>query len=302
MGDFETSKGFQDIYMSEPTLCLLRAEYNADLDVRDNILPVDLEKCITLPNGNAKLTLLSSGHMLGAVQVEVETADGLRLGYSGDFQWPLERTISVDALVIDGTYGSPDSVREYSQEEAEERLLELMVRKLRAGPIHIRAHRGTIQRALQLLSGNIDTPIIGSDALCKEVSVYQRFGCAAGSLIALKSPDAKAAIATKKYVRLYRTKGDGFPNQPDGSTIVLSGFLAHKRDPVTEYSERAYSVALSNHADFWGTLEYVRATGAKYVMTDNARMNAVRLALELRERLGIEAEASSNTLRHGWGV
>ena len=34
-------------------------------------------------------------------------------------------------------------------------------------------------------------------------------------------------------------------------------------DPVIEYSERGYSVALSNHADFTGTLDYVAATGAK---------------------------------------
>src|SRR5580692_8082815 len=111
--------------------------------------------------------------MLGSVQVLVETADGARLGYSGDFHWPLEPedVIQCDALVVDSTYGSPRSVRKYSQEQAESCLLELVYAKVKTGPVHIYSHRGTIQRALQLIGGNVAAPIVCSEHLCKEVSV-----------------------------------------------------------------------------------------------------------------------------------
>ena len=66
-----------------------------------------------------------------------------------------------DELVVDSTYGSPLSIRRYSQEEAEWRFLHLVFAKLRTGSVHIQAHRGTIQRAVQLLSTNVDAPLLG---------------------------------------------------------------------------------------------------------------------------------------------
>ena len=63
--------------------------------------------------------------MLGAVQVLVELEDGTRVGYSGDFQWPIEDVIQVDALVVDSTYGKPANVRKFTQGECEERLIEV---------------------------------------------------------------------------------------------------------------------------------------------------------------------------------
>src|SRR6516225_1860497 len=111
MRDFERSKGFQDLYMSEATRSLLVAEFNADIEYRENIIALRHGESFRCPGGG--LTLLSSGHMLGAVQVALETPDGRRLGYSGDFHWPIDDVIEVDELVVDSTYGSEDSVRVY---------------------------------------------------------------------------------------------------------------------------------------------------------------------------------------------
>lgn len=301
MGDFDTSKGFQDLFMSEETLQLLIAEFNADLLIRDNLYPLPARTRHKV--GTCWVTLIPSGHMFGAVQVLVETPDGVRLGYSGDFHWPLEPEdiLQCDALVVDSTYGSPRSVREYSQEQAETCLLELVYAKLKTGPVHIQAHRGTIQRALQLIGGNVGVPIVCSERLCKEVSVYQQFGCALGTVLPLRSPAAKDAISSGAYVRLY-SKGDKVPVQLDrGVGITLSAYMARRNDPVMEYTERAYRVALSNHADFRGTLEYVHATKAKYVVTDNTRTHGVELAEAIRERLGVDARPSSNFQSHEWG-
>lgn len=301
MVDFDTSKGFQDLIMSEATHGLLIAEFNADLVVRDNLHP--LPHGAPRKFGQTSVELLSSGHMLGAVQVVVETAGGARLGYSGDFSWPLEQrnVINCDALVVDSTYGSPESIRRYSQDEAEARFLELVLSKVRMGPIHIRSHRGTIQRALQIIGENVQVPVLCSDHLCKEVAVYQRFGSVLVEPMAISSAAAKAALAERRYVRLYG-KGDRVLVDPHGVSIVLSAFGLRGDNPVLEHSERSYRVAMSNHADFNGTLEYVRATGAKRVVTDNTRGHGIELAMAIRSRLAIDAMPSTNHYSHEWGA
>jgi hypothetical protein len=58
---------------------------------------------------------------------------------------------------------------------------------------------------------------------------------------------------------------------------------------------------MSNHADFPGTLEYVEATGARYVVTDNARGRGVELARAISQRLGIDARPSSADVHLEWG-
>jgi putative mRNA 3-end processing factor len=301
MGDFETSKGFQDLLMSEATRDLLVAEFNADLSVRENLYALRPGSVFSV-NGS-KVSLIPNGHMLGSVQVLVEKSNGVRIGYSGDFRWPLDDgdIISCDALVVDSTYGSPQSVREYTQEEAETSFLQLVHDKIKRGSLAIRAHRGTIHRAVGLLGAHIDTPIVCSQRLCREIDVYQRYGSAIGTVIQEKSTDAKAALASGRYIRLY-SKGDYIPVEPrEGVSIVLSAFMTRPRDPVLEYSERAYRVALSNHADFNGTVEYVKATGAKFVVTDNTRTHGVELAFELSRRLGVTAIPSSNEHHLEWG-
>ena len=300
MHDFDRSKGFQNLYMSKATRSLLIAEFNADLEYRENIIAVSHGSPVACDGGH--LTLLPSGHMLGAVQVELETPDGRRLGYSGDFHWPVDDVIQVDELVIDGTYGSEASIREYSQEQAETRLLQLVYEKLGKGSVHVTAHRGTVQRALQVLSGNIGVPVIASARMCREVAVYQQFGCAVGDLMMATSPKGQEALKGTRYVRLY-SKGDRTPvDLKEGAKIVLSAFMNNTNDPVIEYSDRGYSVALSDHADFNGTLEYILATGATSVVTDNTRGHGVELALAIKHHLGIKVRPSSNLESHEWGI
>ena len=135
MDGFNTSKGHQYILLSEATKELLIAQYNADLSYRTNLKPLDFSRSYRV--GSSTVTLVSSQHMLGSVQVLVELEDGTRLGYSGDFQWPLDEVIQVDALVVDSTYGNPANIREYTQGECEDQLISLMRRQLTLGPVTI---------------------------------------------------------------------------------------------------------------------------------------------------------------------
>ncbi len=301
MHDFDTSKGFQTIYLTEPTWRLLIGEFDADIPMRQNLIPIQVG--VVKEVLGYHLIFLPADHMLGSVQVAVQLEDGTRVGYSGDFQWPLTEVIQVDQLVVDSTYGSPGCIRRYSQEEAEGRLLELVKNKVRHGSVHVKAHRGTLHRAMQVLCEVEKWPIVVSRRLASEIEIYREFGYAIGKCLFLDSYEGQEAIKTGRYIRLYG-KGDRFPvDMANGVTVVLSAFASDFQNPILEYSERSLSVALTDHADFEGVLEYVRATGASYVLTDNARGgHAVELAREIQDQLGIAAFPSYFESSREWGV
>lgn len=300
MGEFAKSKGEQYLLLSPETHELLIAERDADLKFRENFRRVARGTEEVLEDGS-KLTLIASNHMLGACQVALELPDGCRVGYSSDFGWPIDDVIEVDHLVVDSTYGSPESVRGYTQAEAEARLLEIVCERLRQGSVHIQAYRGTIERVLQVVGGGVGVPIVASERLGREVEVYQRYGFACGRLDVLGSKAADAALGDRAYVRLY-SKGDGFRNERiEGTAITCSAFMADVDDPVIKYSERSYNVALSNHADFKETLEYVRKTRASRVVTDNTRSHGCELAMAINQCIaGVVAEPSTNEAEHRW--
>lgn len=296
MVNFERSKGFQDLVMRPETYSLLIAEKNADLEYRDNFHAVGCGKEYQLDDGSS-LRLFSSNHMLGSAQVALQLKSGLRVGYSGDFGWPLEQVIEVEELVVDSTYGSPNSVRHYSQAEAEECLFSLVLQQLRQGDVHIYAHRGTIERVVNVLGDSIGVPILATKRLIREIKVYQDYGMAAGDLLAVDSEAGSLAMQAHAYVRLY-SKGDSFRNEPrNGTSIWCSAYMVRGRSPMLARGPRAYSVALSNHADFDETLAYVRATKARRVITDNTRNHGCELAIAINQRLpGVTANPSSNEM------
>lgn len=299
MNDFDSSKGFQDIVLSRASYELLCREFDADLPYRENIHPLAYGEAISLKG--CEITLLSSGHMLGAAQVQVRLPDGLVAGYSGDFGWPLEHTISVDALVVDSTYGSPRRRREYNQAEVECRLRELVADTSRRGPVHLKAHRGTLQRALQVLDGTLTTPIVASRRVCSELEIYRKFGVSVPPVLELGTADFGQG---DPYVRLY-SRGDRWPiDDLGGTSIILSAQMSSVTDPVLQYSDSAFCVALSDHADFDGTLAYIQATGARLVLTDNTRGHGLELAREVGQRLSVQAccEPLDMSGRRLWGV
>jgi|GEM_PF-352977 len=301
MESFDSSKGYQHILMSEATKELLVVELDADIEYRSNIDAIPLGS--RYRGEGIELEMFSNGHMVGSAQVAVTISGGPKVGYSGDFNWPLEKVIQVEALVVDSTYGSQNSVRKYSQDDACSRFVELVLEKVKTCPVLIKAHPGTLQRALELLDGELTCPILASRRLAAEAEVYRRFGYSIGSLIIIDSTEAQQVIAEGRYIRLYGRR-ETPPSDPESNTvIVLSAYMTSPDEPLLEFSERSYRVAISSHADFEGTLEYVKATGATEVVTDNSRGgHAIELAVALKTRLGIEARPSSQAFSRGWGV
>ena len=297
---FESSKGFQDIVASKPTRSLLIAMKNADLRFRPDFRGIEYGHDIRC--GSSNVRLLASSHMLGAAQVQVTLDDGTVLGYSGDFQWPMEHVIQVDTLVVDSTYGSPQRRRHYSQSEVDERFLEVAVGSISEGPLIIVAYRGTLLRALDLIDGNLKAPIIGSEGTIKEATIYSEYGFVMPEITDIKSSEGRKLITSGKYIRLIR-KGEKRPDSLGNATqIALSAYMCDPKDPVREFGDKVFQIAMTDHADFSGTIDYVETTGAKQVITDNTRGgHGVELAQEIEARLGIMAMPSDSPGTHAWG-
>ncbi|MCY4419973.1 MAG: hypothetical protein OXC42_01770 [Gammaproteobacteria bacterium] len=302
MADFETSKG--RVLVMSPCVRELLTFDHPDFEFRTNIR--ELSAGDQFHYGNSTISIVAAGHMLGASQVLVVLDDGTRLGYSGDFSWPLDKVIKVDALVVDATYGKPGSGYNYSQTEVEEKFVELSKKLLGNGPIHLMAHTAVIERALMILSTadiQDSVPIIANRKLCASIKVHQKYGWPIDEPICVDTKDGHNALANGRYVRCWQlSEGGRVDGIVEGSTVKLSKYRAEQ--PVMQYGDQAYRCGLSAHADFAGTLEYVEKSGAQYVVTDNCRGRNDRgriLANVLSNELGIKCRPSSNARVHKWG-
>lgn len=304
MSEFTTSlRG--EVVMTKATMDLLEHDHPA-LPSRTNVQT--LKYAEVWEYEGQRIQLLSSDHMLGAAQVKVTLEDGMEVGYSGDFSWPLDEVMTVDALVVDATYGNPASANRRPQGAVQEALVELVRAKLRHGPIHLMADTGPVERALLVL-GMSDViegvPVIGNARICWYVRVNQAHGLPLPGVVPDGSVDAQRAMRDGYYLRIWslnsRLPNDGLY---DGAAIRLTKYRT-THEPVEQTAEDVFHVAFSNHADFNGTVEYVEATGAQYVVTDNQRGHrdnrAEHLAAVLRTQLKVAARVSSNLESREWG-
>lgn len=301
MSDFQTSKG-RELVMSRGVRDLLLFD-NPDFDFRSNIHVLEGDQ--TYLFGRSRIGLIPAGHMLGASQVAVEMNDGSRLGYSGDFSWPLIDVIRVDALVIDATYGHPESNQAYPQHKVEQVFVELVRTQIDKGPVHLMANSAVIERALMILGiADLDDfpPIIANRHLCSSINVHRAHGWQIAKPVSQDEPEGHAILGEGRYVRCWKLfEGGRSDGIIEGTTINLTKYRA--AEPIVQHSENGFTVGLSNHASFSDTLEYVEKTGAEFVITDNFRGKNNRgqvLANYIENELGIVSKASSNVHVQKW--
>jgi putative mRNA 3-end processing factor len=301
MDDFDTSKGIQTILLSPGTYELLKIIKNADINYRGNICTLKCGKKNHF--GDSEVLLLSSGHMLGSVQSQVTLDNGLKLGYSGDFYWPIQNVIKADILVVDATYGNPESVRYYDQNEVHSQFVALLQKKFRSKSIKIRAHRGTLECALDILSSHdINIPIIADESTHSITSVHHLFGFNCPPIYSINSKEGKKIMNNGKYIYICNPRKDNPSIRDEDFVIInLSAYMVGKKEPILKINNSTYKVALTRHADFNGTMKYIEKTGATKVVTDNARgPYAIDLAIEIETRLGIEACPSTCSITDEW--
>ena len=262
-----------------------------------------LEDGAQFPVGDETIELADNGHMLGSVQVRVTTADGFRVGYSSDFYWPAPTVLKLDALVIDATYGSPEAVRDYSQRDVEEQFVELVTSHVRSKAVVVCGYRGRLQHAMSLLAPVLRCPIVVSDRVDRLIGVYEKHGHHIGERVAATSAVQEGVIGkdTPFVAFVELTELRTLPWTKNYASVTLSAYMVPRSDPVLDYGNGDFRIALTDHADFRGTLEYVKATGANRVFVYPTAGQPDALVDAIRRELGLETSLCPVIQRKGWG-
>lgn len=245
----------------------------------------------TLEHLDERVTLVKADHILGAAQVLVEGSNGSRFAYTGDFKVDgTEPLVDCDALVVEATYGSPSFTREF-EVDVKELLVSMVESRLRKGAVYIFGYHGKLQEVMQILHcAHVSVPFVMPEKVFRVSKVCEAHGMRLGYLSLSTENDGRELLGKNlpcvAFYHMNSRNSVGLEN----SRICVSGW--EFRAPCRQIGKREHLVALSDHSDFCGLLEYIQRCNPKRVITDNYRVNhGVTLAREIGKRLGIPAVA-----------
>jgi putative mRNA 3-end processing factor len=225
---------------------------------------------------------------MGATQVLVETADDLRVVYTGDFKLEETPVIDCDTLVIEATYGNPSFKRKFDV-DINELLVSMIERRLRGGTVYVFGFYGKLQEIMQMLrKADVEVPFVMPDTVHEISKICDNYGMKLGSLTLDTSKEGQELLNKDlPCVAFYHTN-TRFKVGLNHTRICVSGW--EFQNPCKQIGEQEYLVALSDHSDFDNLIEYVKRSKAKQVITDNYRSSHGKiLADEITKRTGIPA-------------
>ncbi len=278
----------QALIMTPATRDLLGVMRNPSFLRLENVKALNYGQTLTL--GDERITLHRADHILGAAQVLVENHEGTRIVYTGDFRMPNTPVLDADILVLEATYGSMFQIR-WFQPVVENALVSLVESALNNGPVYIFGYNGKLQEIMKILHANqIDAPFIVPEKVFQISKVCECYGMQLGKILSADEDDAREITERREpYVALYHTNSRRYVGK-EAFRINVSGW--EFSGPRRQIAPNEHVIALSDHSDFNGLLNYVEESKPKLVITDNYRAgNAEGLAKEITKRLGIEAKA-----------
>lgn len=238
-----------------------------------------------------RITLVKADHILGAAQVLVENAAGARVAYTGDFRVDgTEPLLDCDVMVLEATYGNPACNRSFEL-DVKELLISLVEKNLRLGTVYIFGYYGKLQEIMQILhEADVSVPFVMPERVYRVSKVCEQHGMRLGNLTLANTKEGKELLeGNLPCVAFYHMNARNSVGL-QASRICVSGWEFHS--PCKQIGEREHLVALSDHSDFQGLLEYVKRCKPKRVITDNYRVShGATLATEISRRLGIPAIA-----------
>jgi len=244
----------------------------------------------TLQYGEEQITFFRADHILGAAQVLVEDAEGTRIVFTGDFRIDETPVLDADVLVMEATYGSPSCKRSFRR-DVRNLLVSLVEEGLKHGTVYVFGYHGKLQEVMQILhKAKVKAPFVVPERVFHVSKVCERHGMRLGRLILSREREAKELLETNSpYIGFYHMVS-GSKVGSGNLRIYVSGWEFNSAS--RKISEKKYVVALSDHSDFNGLVEYVRRSKPKLVITDNFRVgHAETLAKQIRKRFGISAMA-----------
>jgi len=279
----------EKVLMTTATRDLTRV-MNGQLALNDGSVEI-LDYGETIEYGEERVTFAKANHILGAAQVLVEDADDKRVAYTGDFKLDgTQPLLDCDVLVVEATYGSP-SFRRSFELDVEELLVSMVEKRLRRGTVYVFGYHGKLQEVMQILHrADVSVPFVMPERVFRVSKVCEQHGMQLGCLALSTENEGKELLdGNLPCVAFYHMNSRGSVGL-DGSRICVSGWEFHS--PCRQIGDKEHLVALSDHSDFNGLIEYVRRCKPKRVVTDNYRVShGVTLAREISKRLGISAVA-----------
>ena len=288
----------RNIYMTPATKKLILAEkFRSSEHLRNNLVVMEPDGnrfCSDLMQGD--FALFNSGHMLGSCMVSV-SHDRKRYFYTSDFSWPLPNTDREllekeyhDVLVIDASYGHPEkSIRRYTQENVIQELLSIVSREIQNHTIRIVAHRGRLQRAYQILASELETSAIdiyGSEHVNKTIEIYHKYlGMAGTSYKGLEHPSTGK---NGNKIILVDTRDQKVLETPNPADIIIRLNETRSKDCLSVKTEHGYQICMTDHADFWGTIDMINLINPSAGVLTNGTY-AYELATYIKEEMGREA-------------
>jgi putative mRNA 3-end processing factor len=282
----QSLKKCRAVIMTAATKDLLEVMRGRWLLTKGNIKTLDYEEPLTY--GDERLTLHFADHILGTAQVLVEDADGIRLLYTSDFKLPKTPIINTDVLVIEATYGNPIQVRPF-EKVVEDALVSLVERGIKQGPVYIFGYHGKLQEVMQILrDASIKVPFIVPEKVFRISKICEKYGMNLGRYMLFNKDEAQLMLKRKDpFVAFYHMNSRRYIGK-DAFRIFVSGW--EFSSPRRQIGENEHIIALSDHSDFKGLLQYVEESKPKLVITDNYRVGAAKtLAKQIEKRLKIPA-------------
>jgi putative mRNA 3-end processing factor len=280
-------KSCEKVLMTKATRDLVRV-VNGSLPLDDGAVEL-LDYGEPFEYGGERVTLVKADHILGAAQVLVEDSKGRRVGYTGDFRVDgTEPLLDCDTLVLEATYGSPWFKRAFKV-DVRELLVSMVEKNLRRGTVYIFGYYGKLQEVMQILRrADVCVPFVMPERVFHVSKVCEAHGMELGGLTLSTEKEGKDLLDEDLPCVAFYHMNTRSKVGLNNSRICVSGW--EFRSPCRQIGEREHLVALSDHSDFCGLLEYVRRSRPKRVVTDNYRVShGVTLAKEISRRLGIPA-------------
>ena len=236
------------------------------------------------------LTFLPADHILGAAQVLVEDTEGTRIVYTGDFRIDGTPVLDADVLAIEATYGSPTCKRPFDK-DINDLLVSLVEEGLKHGLVYVFGYHGKLQEVMQILhKAGVKAPLVAPERVFHVSRVCERHGMRLGRLMLSEEKEAKELLEKNSPCIAFYHMGSRKKVGLGNFRIYVSGWEFNS--PCREIADKEYVIALSDHSDFNGIMEYIRRSKPKHVITDNFRVGyAETLAKEVHKAFGTSAVA-----------
>jgi putative mRNA 3-end processing factor len=285
-GLHQSLKQCDTVVMTPATKDLIDALKGRHFLRKGNVKAIEYDRPLTYDD--EQLTLHKADHILGSAQVLVEDPEGTRILYTSDFRLEHTPVIESDIMVIEATYGSPWHTRKFGS-EVRSKLVSIVEEGLRRGPVYVFGYHGKLQEVMQILhEAGLKTPFLMPERIRQLSKIHQKHGVRICRPLFLTKQSVQSTLQRDtQYVAFYHMNR-WKKIAEDKFRVRVSGWEFHS--PCRRTGENDYVVALSDHSDCHGLLEYVRRSKPKLVITDNYRAgNAEALAKQITKRLGIDA-------------